>query len=123
MIARILSAKSLFAAYLLSVVLLMVLPLNSGSGLNHIFVLHLRGDYLIHAALFLPWAFFGFLLQKRTWLWMFVGFLFAVCAEGIQYFLPYRAFNVNDVLSNTIGILLSFLLLFTILKMRSGLNL
>jgi hypothetical protein len=113
---------SLFAAYLITVVLLMVLPLNSGE-INNIFVLHLRGDYLIHAALFLPWAFFGFLLQKRTWLWMFVGFLFAVCAEGIQYFLPYRAFNVNDVLSNTIGILLSFLLLFTILKMRSGLNL
>jgi len=30
----------------------------------------------------------------------------AVAAEGVQYFLPYRAFNVNDMISNVIGMML-----------------
>ena len=32
-----------------------------------------------------------------------LGILLALSAEGVQYFLPYRAFNVNDMISNLIG--------------------
>jgi glycopeptide antibiotics resistance protein len=116
MIKRLITPRNLLIAYIATIVILMVLPLNSGE-LNNIFILRFRGDYFLHALLFLPWAFFGFLLQKRKGLWFMLGLLFAICAESIQYLLPYRAFNVNDLLSNTIGIILSFLLLFTFLKL------
>ncbi|MBN1227066.1 MAG: hypothetical protein JXA79_08735 [Deltaproteobacteria bacterium] len=32
--------------------------------------------------------------------------MFAQGTEGIQYLLPYRAYNVNDLLANSIGITL-----------------
>ena len=34
------------------------------------------------------------------------GIGLVVGAEGVQYFLPYRAFNVNDMISNVIGVML-----------------
>jgi VanZ family protein len=59
--------------------------------------------------MFLPWAFFQKSLSKRTWIWLLLGVLTAILAEGIQYFIPYRAFNVNDALANTIGVILGFI--------------
>ena len=117
MIKRFLSIPNLFIAYVSVIILLMSLPLNSGE-LNNIFILRFRGDYFLHALLFLPWAFFGLMLQKRKGSWMLSGLLFAVCAEGIQYLLPYRAFNVNDVLANAIGVLAGFGALYVYLRIR-----
>ncbi|MBE0664172.1 MAG: VanZ family protein [Bacteroidales bacterium] len=106
MISRLLSERNLFATYLLTVVLLMVLPLNSGE-INNTFILHLRGDYLLHAILFLPWAFLRYSTKQSLISWFFRGILLAAASEGIQYLLPYRAYNVNDLLANLIGIFLS----------------
>ena len=33
-----------------------------------------------------------------------LGILLALSAGGVQYFLTYRAFNVNDMISNLIGL-------------------
>jgi glycopeptide antibiotics resistance protein len=106
MIKRFFTIRNLLIAYISTIILLMALPLNSASELNNITILQFRGDYFLHSILFLPWAFFGFLLHKKMWFWGTLGLLFAVLAEGIQYFLPYRAFNVNDVLANVIGVLI-----------------
>ena len=32
------------------------------------------------------------------------GIGLALSAEGVQFYLPYRAFNVNDMISNLIGL-------------------
>lgn len=40
------------------------------------------------------------------------GLLMAFATEGVQYFLTYRSYNVNDLLSNFLGVLLGALLLF-----------
>ena len=37
-----------------------------------------------------------------------IGILFAIITEAIQLFLPYRTFNINDLISNTLGIILGF---------------
>jgi glycopeptide antibiotics resistance protein len=39
------------------------------------------------------------------------GILFAFVMEAIQYVLPYRAFNINDLLANGLGVVLGFVLL------------
>ena len=45
------------------------------------------------------------------------GIGLAVVAEGVQYFLTYRAFNVNDMISNVIGMMLGLgILVFSIDK-------
>jgi len=59
-------------------------------------------------ALFLPWAFFGVKLNKNLLLWFCLGILFAAGTEGLQYLLPYRSFNISDMIANMIGVVLGF---------------
>lgn len=102
--------KALFIIFNSVILLLVVLPLNGNSELNHITILRFRGDYFFHVLMFLPWAIFSKSLSKKIWIWLLLGILIAMLAEGIQYFIPYRAFNVNDALANTIGVILGFII-------------
>ncbi len=112
--------KTLFVAYTLLLFLVSVLPINSsGAAINHTFVVSIRLDYLLHCIIFIPWV---FLLQRnhpfnfrsnliKTLGWLVIGVLFALTMEAVQYFLPYRAFNINDLLANGLGVVLGFVLL------------
>jgi glycopeptide antibiotics resistance protein len=102
--------KPLFYAYLLAIIALIALPLNSANELNNITILQLRGDYFFHILMFLPWAFFRQALAIKTLPWLMLGLLFAAGTEDLQYFLPWRAFNVNDLIANMAGVLLGFLI-------------
>lgn len=107
--------KKLFWVYTVILILLSVLPINgSGSAINHTFIISIRLDYLLHFVVYLPWMFF---LRKMTGLTfakelkqvltlMMIAILFAFANEAMQYFLPYRAFNINDLLANGFGVLL-----------------
>lgn len=95
-----------------------MLPINSKeSVLNNNYILSIRGDYFGHAVLFLPWMWLKPLksFNPRKGLWLFLGLIFASLSECMQYLLPYRSFNINDMAANGTGILLSglFYLLFT----------
>lgn len=105
-------SKIIFWVYCLAIVLLTVLPLNTNSpnSLNDISILHFRGDYFFHALLFMPWVFLIHAMKEPIWLWLLLGLLFSSGCEFIQYFLPYRSFNINDLLANIIGIALGFLI-------------
>lgn len=91
------------------IVLLVVLPLNgTARSLSDVHVLSFRLDHLLHVALFFPWTWacvwaFG---PKYATFALFVGMMAAISLEGLQYFLPYRSFNINDLLSNAVGVLL-----------------
>ncbi len=98
----------------------MILPLNSNeSVLNNGQTFSIRWDYWSHFIMFLPmpilfWLNFKSFASTRVFnIIIFVGFtlLIAFLFEAIQYFLPYRAFNVNDVLSNFVGVSLGLLVL------------
>lgn len=105
-------SKKLFWLYFAVIILLMIIPINTSGSLNHVTVIKVRGDYFFHVLLFLPWAFFGPCMRKNLWLWLLLGLLFAVSTETLQYFIPNRRFNINDMLSNLIGIILG-LIVFT----------
>lgn len=102
--------------YILFVLLLMALPLNSTKQLNDITVISFRGDYFFHALVFLPWMFFRQVYKVNITAWLITGVLFACGSEGLQYLLPYRAWNINDLLANALGVLLGFII-FTLLKL------
>ena len=99
-----LQVRKLFWFYFLTIVLLVTLPINSAGELNKITILRLRGDYFLHALLFVPWAFFYPAMRSNKLLWLLYGLLFAAGSEGVQYLLPYRAFNINDLVANVIGV-------------------
>jgi glycopeptide antibiotics resistance protein len=115
MIAKLLCDKRLFLTYLSLIILLIVLPLNSAE-LNNITILQLRGDYFFHILLFLPWMFFKKAFNIRLLVWLLLGLVFASATEGLQYLLPWRAFNVNDLAANGLGILVGFLVYFFYMK-------
>ncbi|NLX28060.1 MAG: VanZ family protein [Bacteroidales bacterium] len=93
--------------------MLIVLPINTPESkfyLNNIMIIKIRGDYFFHALTFIPWAFFMFTMNKRLWMWMLLGLLFSTWTEMLQYLLPYRRFNINDLISNALGILLGMVI-------------
>lgn len=97
--------------FIFLLVALMVIPI--GSGANNTFVAGFRGDYIIHLVIYLPWMFlrrmiFGEKVGKLCWL--VVGILTVLALEYIQMLLPYRGFNVNDILAGEIGVIVSFAL-------------
>jgi glycopeptide antibiotics resistance protein len=91
----------------------MVLPINrEGSLLNDIYIIHIRLDYLAHLVVFLPFLF----LFRKVYAYglipaLFIGCLFAALSEILQYILPYRAFNINDLLGNVFGVVAGLVLL------------
>ena len=77
--------------------------------LTHATVIHLRLDYLPHALMFMPLAPLRRLGFPRHSLRLVIpaGLALAIGLEGVQYLLPYRAWNVNDAIGNGAGVLLS----------------
>ena len=99
----------LFRLYIILVILLVVLPLNGQEKLilNNIFIIEIRLDHLLHGVLFVPWFFISVRIRRLpVWVSIIVGIGLVVGAEGVQYYLPYRAFNINDMISNVIGMML-----------------
>lgn len=86
------------------------LPLNN-------FVLGIRLDHLIHASVYIPCVFFLMdfaplcgnrrVLGMAVWL---IGSLIGVLTESVQYLLPYRGFDINDLVSNFLGVTLGWLI-------------
>ena len=97
--------------YFAALAFLMWAPLNGvGIPLDN-YILGLRADHPLHASVYLPIALFLMdLAPRRRWwlLWL------AACAIGLatewgQYILPFRKFDINDMVANLIGVSISWL--------------
>ena len=101
-----------FWIYFTAIILLIVLPINRPGSkiyLNDIMIVKIRGDYMAHALIFIPWAFFMTTMRQPLWLWLLLGLLFSTGTELLQYLLPYRRFNINDLISNSLGIVIGMM--------------
>ena len=118
--------KYLTYAYLLILLLGSVLPINSGSSvLNDSYTLHIRWDYLLHALIYIPLpVLLGLLVRRfgKSWpriLIILNSVLLSAFLELVQMVLPYRAFNINDLVANGAGVALgSFVVLILLHKSR-----
>lgn len=79
-------------------------PLNN-------YILGLRADHLLHASVFLPMALFFIDLapRRRWWLLWLLSCLIGIVTESVQWLLPYRGFDINDMVANFIGVSLGWL--------------
>ena len=111
--------KILFYLYVLLVIISVFWSVNTEQSFNNVYVLNFRADYLLHILAFLPWAFFGYLMNKNFWWWLLAGILFASLSESMHYFLDYRTYNINDLISNLIGIVLGAVIILFIKKIRT----
>jgi glycopeptide antibiotics resistance protein len=106
--------RHLLFFYFLAIVGISVIPLGSDPFLSSVTVINiLRLDYLLHALLFVPlvslWR-FG-LPGHSLWIVMTGGLFLAAFCELIQLWLPYRGYNINDLIGNMTGVLLGALVL------------
>ncbi|MFI3296087.1 MAG: VanZ family protein [bacterium] len=97
--------------YLVILFILMLMPLGDGSvKINNTFIVGFRGDYLLHILVYTPWLIVGKILLKdacKPLLWIFLGVIVAVALEFSQMWLPYRGFNINDLIFSVVGVFLS----------------
>jgi len=102
---------NLLYTYITLILILVILPLNSTGYIIHdTYVVEIRLDYLLHSLLFIPWVFlFKKAANTNIILTIILGWVFGCFAEGLQYFLPYRAFNINDLLANLIGVVIGLI--------------
>ena len=98
---------------------LMWAPLNGlGVPLDN-YILGLRADHLLHASVFIPCTLFLMDIIDRRWLVWLTAVGIGLLTEGVQYLLPYRGYDVNDLVANTIGVTLGWLVILA-LKKRLG---
>lgn len=101
--------KILLVVYLVALLVLAVAPFGGlSTSLTKVTVLTLRLDYLLHALAFMPLVPLWTLVWKDHpwWLIIILSLLIAAAVEGSHYYIPYRAYNVNDLVGNVAGALL-----------------
>lgn len=97
--------------YFAALAFLMWAPLNGvGIPLDN-YILGLRADHLLHASVYLPIALFLMDLtpRRRWWLLWIASIAIGLATEWGQYLLPFRKFDINDMVANMIGVTLSWL--------------
>ena len=100
----------LFLIWFLIILVLAVIPDNSPSHIEAGGV-KMRLDYLLHFGVYFP---LGFFLKKSSlsirYYFLVILLLFvATLPESLQIFIPYRAFNLIDLLFNLLGAISGYL--------------
>jgi len=112
--------KKLFIAYVVFIFISSVMYIGESGVLENTFIISFRADHILHALVFVPWAFFCVKLNKKLLPWFVVGLVYAICTEAIQYLIPYRSSNVNDMLANVIGLSAGFCMVVPFKKIVKG---
>lgn len=100
--------------YFAGLAFLMWAPLNGvGIPLDN-YVLGLRMDHLLHASVFIPCAlfvrdFYG--VNREKWVVWLTAVAVGIVTETIQWLLPYRGFDINDMIANFLGVTLGWLII------------
>ena len=88
------------------------------------YILGLRADHLLHASVFIPCTLFLMDFYKRLgahghkWAVWGTAVAIGLLTEGVQYLLPYRGYDVNDLIANTLGVTLGWLLILLVCLRR-----
>ena len=112
--------------YFALLAVLMWAPLNGlGIPLDN-YILGLRADHLLHASVYLLcplflWDLYGRLPKHgQRWAVWATAVAVGLLTEGVQYLLPYRGFDINDLVANTLGVTLGWVVLLFILHYKSA---
>lgn len=105
--------------YLATLLFFYLFPLSQKLSLNRYHYLSFRGDHIIHLLVFapLPFLFLPLFLKQSKWSIVkasFFALIIAICFEMSHLFVPYRAFTIEDLTANILGVLLG--LIFVMIK-------
>jgi len=118
------SQTLLIVGYCAMILILSVASISGSASLNKKWILGIRSDYLLHALQFVPWM----VLIRWRWrekkgagfflLALGAGLLLAVISEGVQFILPYRSFNIFDLVANCVGLVLGGMISWKMMRLE-----
>ncbi|HRO77029.1 MAG TPA: VanZ family protein [Crocinitomicaceae bacterium] len=95
--------RIIFALYLITVFVVHVMKTGGVVDLNSYF-LGIRRDHWVHGILFSPMGFLALLVLEKHKFWAIFITIFCCCFfETLQYFIPYRSFDIWDIVADTCG--------------------
>jgi VanZ family protein len=106
--------------YFILLALLMWAPVGGlGVPLDN-FIFGIRLDHLLHASIYLlcP-AMLVDILRCRRGRILLTAIAIGLLTEGVQYLLPYRGFDINDLVANALGALLGWLAILPYLRRKA----
>lgn len=107
--------RIIFIVYILIVALISLVPLSGlNISLSKIMVLGLiRLDILLHVAIFVPFVplWKTYRPSHSFWFVAISGLMIGAFAEGVHCILPYRSFDLYDLLGNIAGVVTGALVL------------
>lgn len=112
--------QRLFVVYLVTVLILHVMKTDDVVDLNN-FLLGIRMDHWTHGILFSPMGFFA-LTSFSNNIRLAFGIIVFCCLffEILQYFIPYRSFDVWDIVADSIGASIGILFYYGFRKWLPG---
>ena len=107
--------------YFLALAFLMWAPLNGLGVPMDEYIFGLRFDHLLHASVFIPcavflWDLFG--LKGRKWKVWGAAVGVGLLTETVQWLLPYRGFDINDMVANFLGVSLGWLVILIVKRKK-----
>ena len=87
------------------------------------YTLDIRWDYLLHALIYLPLPLILFYGRRSiagsgAIRLIFLSVFIPVLFEILQMVIPYRSFNINDMMANCFGVVLGWVLVLVLRKSR-----
>ena len=105
--------------YFILLAVLMWAPLNGLDVALNRFVFGVRLDHLLHGAVYLlcPLFLMDFLQYRKGHI-LLLAIVIGIFTEFVQYLLPYRGFDVNDLIGNAVGCFIGWLAILPFLRRR-----
>ena len=98
-----LTVQRFFIVYLIVVFVLHVMKTDDVVDLNSYF-LGIRRDHWAHGIIFFPMGFFALISLNKNQRLAFAVIVFCCFFfESLQYFIPYRSFDIWDIVADSIG--------------------
>ncbi|MFI3264063.1 MAG: hypothetical protein SNG38_00770 [Rikenellaceae bacterium] len=110
--------KYTFSVYLILLIAAMVYS-PGDTGIHNPIGYGELGDYVMHFLVYTPWMFFGCYIygskfQHRSW--FLIGTTFVIALELLQALIPYREFNILDMIVGEVGLGCSYFAILQLTK-------
>ena len=117
--------KRITFLYLFILLVAALVPMGpSFKPIYHTYTLHIRWDYLLHVLVYIPLPLLlGLSLkekERRGFKVALLSILITASFEAIQFLIPYRAFNINDMLANGLGVIFGLIPVMLLWRRFSG---
>lgn len=122
---KLLFSNRVAGLYLLMLLVAALIPLGMASEtLVNNYTFDIRADYLLHAFVYIPLPLLLLLSRsgrKGGWLAVIiVSLVVVILFETVQILIPYRAFNINDLFANGVGVLIGLVPAMLVWRRFSG---